>query len=49
MQGGLSSENRKWFRLSLLDPEFATWGPVKEWLDYLEEVCYRLLSGSNYY
>ncbi len=49
MQGGLSSENRKWFRLGLLDEEFASWGPVKEWLDHLESVAYRLLSGSNYY
>ena len=49
MQGGLSSENRKWFRMGLIDDEFAKWGPVKAWLDDLEDVCYKLLSGSNYY
>lgn len=49
MQGGLSSENRKWFRNGLIDEDFAAWGPVKEWLDTAESVAYRLLSGSNYY
>lgn len=49
MQGGLSAKSRKWFKLSLMDSDFANWGPIKTWLKGLEDATYKLLAGSNYY
>jgi hypothetical protein len=49
MQGGLCSPSRKWFRLGLDDDELAEYGPVKEWLSYVEKVLYRVFNISNFY
>jgi len=49
MQGGLCSPAREWFRLTLDDEELARYGPVKEWLHFVEKVLYRVFAGSNFY
>jgi len=49
MQMGLTSPSRPWFRLTLADAELAGYGPVREWLDYVEQLMYRLFSKSNFY
>lgn len=49
MQGGLCSPSRPWFRLGLLDEDLAKFGSVKEWLDTVESVMYKVLAGSNFY
>ncbi len=49
MQGGLCSAARPWFKWTMIDRDLAKFGPVRAWLDSVEKIMYRILSGSNFY
>lgn len=49
MQGGLFSQSKPWFNLSLADKDLASWGPVKSWLATAQDIMYRIYAGSNFY
>ncbi len=49
MQGGLTSPARPWFRLRLADRDLMEFGPVRTWLDDVENRLYAALAGSNFY
>ena len=46
---GVSSPARPWFKLSLSNRELEQFGPVREWLDMVEEMQYRVFAASNLY
>ena len=49
MHGGLTSPSAKWFRLGFSDRELTKYGPVRSWLDMVEEIMYSQLRRSNFY
>jgi len=49
MQGGLCSPSRRWFRMTMADPDLADFSPVKKWLHQCEQIMYKLYAGSNFY
>lgn len=49
MQGGLTSPARPWFRMRLADRELMEFGPVRTWLDDVENRIYSALARSNFY
>jgi len=49
MHGGLTSPSSKWFRLGFQDRELTKYGPVRTWLDMVEEIMYSSLRRSNFY
>lgn len=46
---GVSSPARPWFKLSLSNRDLEQFGPVREWLDMVEEMQYRVFAASNLY
>ena len=46
---GITSPARPWFRLSPPDPEMDEFGPVREWLDEVERLMYKVFASSNLY
>jgi len=46
---GVSSPARPWFKLSLSNKELEQFGPVREWLDSVEDMQYRIFAASNLY
>lgn len=49
LMSGVTSPARKWFRLAMNDRDLMEHGPVKEWLDIVERVLYRIFAESNFY
>lgn len=49
MQAGLTSSQRKWFRLGLENPDLEKYGPIAMWLQKVEEVLYRIFATTNFY
>ena len=49
LMGGLTSPARPWFRLGVPDIQTAQLGPVKEWLDKVENILREVLIRSNVY
>lgn len=49
MMTGITSPARPWFRIDPPDPEMAEFGPVREWLDVVERLIYRVFAASNLY
>jgi hypothetical protein len=49
MMAGLTSPARPWFRLTTPDPAMAEYGPVRMWLDRVEERIRQVLAKSNLY
>ena len=49
MQAGITSPARPWFKLQTPDPELMNYGPVKQWLDDVEQVMMQVFSRSNFY
>jgi len=46
---GITSPARPWFRLAPPDSAMNEFGPVREWLDQVERMMYRVFSSSNLY
>jgi len=46
---GITSPARPWFRLSPPDPDMDEFGPVREWLDTVERLMYKVFTSSNLY
>ena len=49
MQSGLTSPARPWFRLAVHDPALGQYGPVRNWLDSVQDRMLTVLSRSNVY
>ena len=49
MHGGMTSASSKWFRLGFADKLLTSYGPVRQWLDIVEEIMYSALRRSNFY
>lgn len=49
MHSGVTSPARPWFRYQMFDPELREYGPVKEYLDTVEQRMRQVLSTSNVY
>lgn len=49
MMAGVTSPARPWFKLLPPDPDMAGFGPVREWLDYVEKILYRVFDKSGVY
>ncbi len=49
MMSGVTSPARRWFRLTTPDPDLAEFGPVKEWLDTVEQRMATAFLRSNLY
>ena len=49
MHSGLTSPARPWFRFATPDPELREFGPVKQWVDDVENVMRRMFQRSNVY
>jgi len=49
MMSGLTSPARPWFRLATPDREQMEYGPVRDWLDAVEQKIYYILTKSNFY
>lgn len=49
MMAGITSPSRPWFRLTTPDPTLAEFGPVRGWLDIVEERIRALFIRSNVY
>lgn len=49
MHSGISSPARPWFRLGTPDPDMREYGPVKEYLDRVEQKLRQIFSASNIY
>lgn len=49
MMGGVTSPSRPWFRLTTPDPDFAEFGPVKEWLHVVSQRMSTAFLRSNVY
>lgn len=49
MATGLTSSSSPWFKMATRDRDLMEFGPVKEWLHYVETVIYNFFSATNYY
>ena len=49
LASGLSSDSRKWFKLTTKDPDLREFKPVKEWLTTVEGLLLTLFSETNFY
>jgi hypothetical protein len=49
MTSGLTSPSRPWFKLGLQDQELMEFGPVKEWLNKVQQKMMAVFSQSNIY
>jgi hypothetical protein len=49
IQGGLSSQSRPWFRLQASDKALMKFEHVAQWLNYVQNLMYSVLAGSNFY
>ncbi len=49
MTSGLTSPSRPWFKLGLSDPELVNFGPVRLWLDAVQNQMLGVFSKSNIY
>lgn len=49
MMAGITSPARPWFRLGITDRELREYKSVKEWLDQVQALMYRVYSASNTY
>ena len=49
MATGMSPSARPWFKLAVRDRDMMEWGPVKEWLGYVEQVIGGIFQATNYY
>lgn len=49
MQGGLCSHSRRWFRLKMEDEALNEYRPVKQWLEEVEKIMYKIYKTSNFY
>lgn len=49
MMAGITSPARRWFRFGTMDPELATWGPVREYLYTIENILLTVFAKSNWY
>ena len=49
MMSGLTSPARPWFRLATPEREQMEFGPVRDWLDLVEQKIYYILTKSNFY
>lgn len=49
MQAGITSPARPWFKLATPDPEMMEYGPVKEWLDEVQQIMLTVFARSNFY
>jgi len=49
MQGGMTSQSRPWFVLSLPDKSLADYGPVKIWLHVVRDLMLDVFQRSNFY
>jgi hypothetical protein len=49
MMAGITSPARRWFRFGTMDPELATWGPVREYLYAVENILLTIFAKSNWY
>ena len=49
MMTGATSPARPWFKLDPPDPDMADFGPVRGWLDDVQDVMYRVFSSSGLY
>lgn len=46
---GITSPARPWFRLAPPDPEMDKYGPVRNWLDQVQRLMYKVFASSNLY
>ena len=49
MMTGATSPARPWFKLGPPDPDMADFGPVRGWLDDVQDVMYRIFASSGLY
>ena len=49
MMSGITSPARPWFRLSISDLNLREYAPVKEWLNQVQSLMYRVYAASNVY
>lgn len=49
MMSGITSPARPWFRLGISDTDLREYAPVKEWLNKVQTIMYRVYSASNTY
>lgn len=49
MMTGATSPARPWFKLGPPDPDMADYGPVRGWLDDVQDVMYRVFASSGLY
>lgn len=49
LMAGITSPARPWFKLSTPDRELMKYGPVKEWLEDVEEAMFSMFANSNIY
>lgn len=49
MMSGLTNPARPWFRLGVIDPDLMEYGPVKKWLEIVEERMNMIFGRSNLY
>jgi len=49
MMTGATSPARPWFKLGPPDPDMADFGPVRGWLDDVQDVMYRVFASSGLY
>jgi head-to-tail connecting protein len=49
MMSGMTSPARPWFRLTTADPDMAEYGPVREWLDKIQQLMAQVFLQSNIY
>ena len=49
MMTGATSPARPWFKLGPPDPDMADFGPVRGWLDDVQDVLYRVFASSGLY
>lgn len=49
MMSGMTSPARPWFRLATPDPDLSKQQPVREWLDKIAKIMFRIFAKSNTY
>lgn len=49
LMSGVTSPARKWFQLRTPDSEMMEYGPVKNWLQIVEDTMYEIFAESNFY
>lgn len=49
MMAGITSPARPWFKLETPDPDMMDYGPVKEWLEKVQQIMFAIFRKSNFY